>query len=80
MWKRGEDETGHLRSGPEARCCILSSGNWASPSFSSNLPRYTLGARAKLDPAVWAPVESSFEGKHNGVQSDDDDCFYYYKK
>jgi len=28
-----------------------------------------LGARAKLDPAVWAPVESSFGGEHNGSQS-----------
>jgi len=26
-------------------------------------------ARAKLDPAVWAPVESSFGGQHNGSQS-----------
>jgi len=28
-----------------------------------------LGARAKLDPAAWAPVESSFGGEHNGSQS-----------
>jgi len=28
-----------------------------------------LGARTKLDPAVWAPVESSFGGEHNGSQS-----------
>jgi len=28
-----------------------------------------LGARAKLDLAVWAPVESSFIRQHNGTQS-----------
>jgi len=28
-----------------------------------------LGARTKLNPAVWAPVESSFGGEHNGSQS-----------
>ena len=28
-----------------------------------------LVARAKLDPAVWAPVENSFGGKYNGSQS-----------
>jgi len=28
-----------------------------------------LGARAKLDPAVWAPVKRSFGGEHNGSQS-----------
>jgi len=27
-----------------------------------------LGARARLDLAVWAPVENSFGGEHNGLQ------------
>jgi len=28
MWKYGEGDTGHLRSGHTARCCLLSSGDW----------------------------------------------------
>jgi len=28
MWKYGEGDTGHLRSGHTARCCLLSCGDW----------------------------------------------------
>jgi hypothetical protein len=52
---------------PTAAYSVAGIGNCArAPAIYS--ARH-LVARAKLDPAVWAPVESSFGGKYNGSQS-----------
>ena len=66
MWKHGEGDTGHLRSGPIAHSCILSGGDWATNHVPVIYSTMHLGVRAKLDPAVWAPIERSFVGEHNG--------------
>ena len=52
---------------PAAAYSVAGIGHRAhSPAISSAMH---LGTRAKLDPAVWAPVESSFGGEHNSSQS-----------
>jgi len=52
---------------PAAAYSVAGIGNRAqAPAIYSAMH---LKARAKLDPAVWAPVENSFGGEHNGSQT-----------
>ena len=60
----------HLRDGSVPRRCIFSIAGIGHRAHAPAIySAVHLGARAKLDPAVWAPVERSFGEEHNGSQS-----------